>query len=365
MNTLRKIIHVDMDAFFASIEQRDNPELLGKPVIVGGKPNSRGVVAACSYEAREFGVRSAMPCAKAHRLCPDAIFVRPRMTRYREISAVIMTLFHQFTDLVEPLSVDEAFLDVTVNKKNNPSASLLAKEICAKIYTETKLTASAGVSCNKFLAKVSSDMNKPNGITVITPGEALHFLDELPVRKFFGVGPVTEKKMKKLGITNGKILRTFSREKLINHFGKSGSFFYDIVRGHDNRPVQAVRARKSIGNETTFHEDIIETDTLYSILQSLASRIEETLQKKKMHGFTLTLKVRYHDFTTVTRSVTSSHQIRTKEDIMELVPRLVQATEAGRKAVRLLGLSLSKLQDNNKATPVQLRLPFTRIPRKS
>ena len=225
MDTLRKIIHVDMDAFFASIEQRDNPELVGKPVVVGGKPNGRGVVAACSYEAREYGIRSAMPCAKAFRLCPEAVFVRGRMERYREVSAQIMTIFHQYTDLVEPLSVDEAFLDTTINKKGNPSASILAREICEQIYKETGLTASAGVSCNKFLAKVSSDINKPNGITVITPDNALQFLDTLPVRKFFGVGKVTEEKMKKLGITNGKILRTFSRADLVRYFGKSGHFF--------------------------------------------------------------------------------------------------------------------------------------------
>ena len=358
MDSLRKIIHVDMDAFFASVEQRDNPKLKGKPVIVGGNPQGRGVVAACSYEARRFGVHSAMPRAKASRICPAGIFVRPRMDRYREVSCQIMEIFHQYTDLVEPLSVDEAFLDATINKKKNPSASLLAKEICAQIYKETGLTASAGVSCNKFLAKVSSDINKPNGITVITPDQAIPFLDQLPVSKFFGVGKVTEKKMLLLGIKDGKTLRKFSREDLQFHFGKSGSFFYDIVRGFDKRPVQVSRTRKSVGSETTFQEDVIEMETIFSVLENLAKKISYSLEKKDFYGFTITLKVRYFDFSTVTRSVTIQTPMQSEKEVSAQIPRLLQMTEAGRKSIRLLGISISKLVDKDNLTPRQLPLPF-------
>lgn len=358
MESVRKIIHIDMDAFYASVEQRDNPQLKGKPVVVGGNPRSRGVVAACSYEARRYGIRSAMPCARAYRLCPEAIFVRPRMDRYREVSSQIMNIFKSYTDIIEPLSLDEAFLDTTINKMKNPSASLLAKEICAKIYKETGLTASAGVSCNKFLAKVSSDINKPNGITVITPDQAIPFLDKLPVGKFFGVGKVTEKKMLLLGIRNGKHLRQFSREDLVFHFGKSGGFFYDIVRGIDNRPVKPSRKRKSVGNETTFQEDIIEMEMILSILESLAHRVSETLIKKNLYGYTATLKVRYFDFSTVTRSVTVHTPMKTEKDIMVQIKKLVKDTEAGKKSIRLLGVSISKLGTIGQSQPIQLPLPF-------
>lgn len=358
MESVRKIIHIDMDAFFASVEQRDNPQLKGKPVIVGGNPKGRGVVAACSYEARRYGVRSAMPCSKAYRLCPAAVFVRPRLDRYREVSLEIMSIFQQYTDLIEPLSLDEAFLDVTENKKQNPSASRLAHEICRRIFEQTALTASAGVSCNKFLAKVSSDINKPNGITIITPEQAEPFLDKLPVGKFFGVGKVTEQKMNQLGIKNGLHLRQFSREDLAFHFGKSGSFFYDIVRGIDNRPVEPSRERKSIGNETTFQEDIIEMEMINSVLESLARRVGATLSRKECYGLTLTLKVRYFDFSTITRSITVQTPIRTGEHIMHYLARLLPETEIGRKSVRLLGLSVSKLYMLEEMLPYQLPLPF-------
>lgn len=347
-----------MDAFFASVEQKDNPHLKGKPVIVGGNPKGRGVVAACSYEARRYGVHSAMPCAKAYRLCPAAVFVRPRLDRYREVSSQIMAIFQQYTDIIEPLSLDEAFLDVTTNKKQNRSAGLLAGEICRHIYEQTGLTASAGVSCNKFLAKVSSDVKKPNGITIITPEQAVPFLDKLPIGKFFGVGKVTEKKMHQLGIKNGLHLRQFSREDLCFHFGKSGSFFYDIVRGIDTRPVQPSRERKSIGNETTFQEDILELETINSVLESLAERVGNSLARKECYGLTLTLKVRYFDFSTITRSITVQTPIRTAEHISHYLSRLIPDTEIGRKSVRLLGVSVSKLYLLEDMMPYQLTLPF-------
>src|SRR5210317_1660639 len=238
MQSIRKIIHIDMDAFYASVEQRDRPELKGKPVIVGGDPQSRGVVAACSYEAREFGIHSAMASATAYRLCPDAVFIRPRFDVYRAVSSEIRKIFCEYTDLVEPLSLDEAFLDVTKNYMGMPSATLIAKEIKRKIYCKTgKLTASAGVSFNKFIAKVASDMNKPDGITVITPDMAEEFIDQLPIRKFFGVGKVTEAKMRSLGIQTGADLKRFQKEKLVEIFGKSGSYFFDIAHGMEHRPV--------------------------------------------------------------------------------------------------------------------------------
>ncbi|MDH3349896.1 MAG: DNA polymerase IV, partial [Desulfobulbaceae bacterium] len=256
INQQRKIIHIDMDAFFASVEQRENPHLKGLPVIVGGNPHGRGVVSACSYEARTYGIHSAMSCAKARRLCPKAIFIRPHMERYKEVSQTIMAIFHETSSLVEPLSLDEAFLDVTINKKKNPSATLLAQELRSQIFRKTGLTASAGVSCNKFLAKIASDINKPDGITVITPEEVLPFIGKLPVRKFYGVGKVTERKMHALGIKTGGDLRRFQRSELLHYFGKSGIFFHDIVRGIDNRPIIAERSRKSIGSETTLSKDV-------------------------------------------------------------------------------------------------------------
>ena len=346
-----------MDAFFASIEQKDNPALKGKPLIVGGTPQSRGVVAACSYEARRFGIHSAMPCAKAARLCPHAIFTRPRMGRYKEISLKIMEIFRQYTPLVEPLSVDEAFLDVTVNNDNNPSATILAEKICRHIYRDLQLTASAGVSFNKFLAKVASDINKPNGIATIPPEKALEFLASLPIRKFYGVGKATERKMLQFGIATGYDLRQLEEEKLVFHFGKIGSFFYDIVRGIDNRPVEPVRIRKSIGCETTLSTDTDDITKINSILAELAEDLDHSLKKKNIGGHNLTLKVRYLDFTTITRSLTVKAPICCAGDIIPLLPALLHTTSAGSRKIRLLGLSVSKLVDD-KSTPRQLKLPF-------
>lgn len=354
---MRKIIHIDMDAFYASIEQKDHPALRNRPLIVGGDPKGRGVVAACSYEARKFGIRSAMPCSRAAKLCPQAIFTPPRMERYVEVSSQIMAIFRNYTPLVEPLSLDEAFLDVTAIADLHPSATLLAARICREIFEELQLTASAGVSFNKFLAKVASDYRKPRGLTTVPPIQAQSFLDSLPIRKFFGVGEVTEKKMLSLGITCGAQLRCWEESDLILHFGKIGSFLHDIVRGIDDRPVEPLRLRKSIGSETTLahdSDDLMEIDT---ILTALAGDIADSLRRKKKSGYTVTLKVRYHDFVTITRSATSRNPLTSASDLLALLPNLLAATEIGSKKVRLLGLSLSKLVDSC-SRPRQLKLPF-------
>lgn len=347
-----------MDAFYASVEQRDSPELKGKPVIVGGDPGGRGVVAACSYEARRYGIHSAMPCGKAVKLCPHAVFIRPDISRYREVSIEIMSIFRQYSNLVEPLSLDEAFLDITQNKKNIISATWIAEMICKQIHEETGLTASAGVSFNKFLAKVASDLNKPNGISVITPQEADRFIARLPIGKFFGVGKVTEKKMNNLGIHTGGDLRKYDKQLLIHHFGKAGSHFYNIVRGIDDRQVKISRKRKSIGTETTLQHDISDLREIRAILDRLAEKVERSLLNKECGGSTLTLKVRYSDFTTVTRSITPKDPIFTKEDIQTYIPRLLQSTDAGRQKIRLLGVTISKLTNEKKTGPFQLELPF-------
>ena len=354
----RKIVHIDMDAFFASVEQLDNPELRGRPVIVGGSPKSRGVVAACSYEARRFGIHSAMPSARAILLCPGALFVRPRMARYKEVSDQVMEIFRRCTDLVEPLSLDEAFLDVTDCRHHKGSATLIAQDIRRQIHLATGLTASAGISCNKFLAKVASGLHKPDGMSVILPEDALDFLARLPIGKFFGVGRVTEKRMQQLGIHTGFDLRRFRREELTLHFGKAGSFFYDIVRGRDFRPVQASHVRKSIGSESTLAQDTLDLPEIFDILQTLSQEIETSLVKHQQGGSTITLKVRYHDFTTITRSHTVSCPVFCHQDIFRHIPNLLKCTEAGRKKIRLLGISVAKLTEKDKKQARQLQLPF-------
>lgn len=358
LSNQRKIIHIDMDAFFASVEQLDNPGLRGQAVIVGGPPGSRGVVAACSYEARKFGIHSAMPSARAAALCPAAVFVRPRMARYKEFSGLIMDIFRSYTALVEPLSLDEAFLDVSGCRQHRGSATLIAGEICSRIRRETGLTASAGVSCNKFLAKVASGLDKPCGMSVILPEQALGFLGTLPIGKFFGVGRVTEQRMRQLGIHTGHDLRQRSREELNRYFGKAGSFFYDIVRCIDNRPVQSTHIRKSIGSEVTLERDTGDLTEMFEILLDLAADVEAALAAHRQGGSTITLKVRYRDFSTVTRSVTLPFPVFDREEIFAHVPRLLHATEAGRKKVRLLGISLAKLTEKDKKQPRQLPLPF-------
>ena len=364
MQPTRKIIHIDMDAFYASVEQRDRAELRGQPVIVGGDPKSRGVVAACSYEAREFGIHSAMASSTAYRLCPDAVFIRPRFDVYRSVSSDIRKIFCEYTDLVEPLSLDEAFLDVTENYMNMASATLIAREIKKNIFDRTgKLTASAGVSFNKFIAKVASDMNKPDGITVITPEMADEFIDGLPIRKFFGVGKVTEEKMLNLGIKTGADLKRYRKEQLVQLFGKSGSYFYNIAHGMDDRPVEPNRIRKSIGKETTLIEDIDDTNRMFEILENIADRLENSLNKREAKGRTITLKLKYFDFQSITRSVTIDEPADSASVIMKYVRPLLSKTEADKKKVRLLGISISNFDDQetgsaNVCKYRQLPLPF-------
>jgi len=357
----RKIIHIDMDAFYASVEQRDRPELRGLPVIVGGPPKSRGVVAACSYEARAFGVHSAMPSVRAQQVCPQAVFLRPRMARYQEVSSQIMALFRRYTPLVEPLSVDEAFLDVTDNLLGEPSATRIAQAIRAAIGEATGLTASAGVSYNKFLAKIASGHNKPNGITVIPPDQAKTFIAALPIGKFYGVGRVTEQKMLDQGIRTGADLLRFSRQEMVGLFGKTGHFFYEMARGQDLRPVEPVRVRKSIGSETTFAEDILDYARLSAELYQIVSQVARVLAQKQTGGRTLSLKVRYSDFTTITRSCTTAQGFFSAADILAPLPRLLGATEAGRRKIRLLGVTVANLCSEQEARRMRVRqllLPF-------
>ncbi len=348
-----------MDAFYASVEQRDNPQLRGQPVVVGGSPDSRGVVATCSYEARRFGIHSAMSCARAYRLCPQVIFVRPRFDAYREVSQQIRGIFLQYTDLVEPLSLDEAYLDVTSNKPNIQSATWVAQIIRQKIKSETRLTASAGVSYNKFLAKIASDIKKPDGLTIVTPEQAEQFIAQLPIRRFHGVGRVTEKKMEKLGIFTGSDLRQHSLQELDRNFGKSGEYYFNIARGIDLRPVVPNRVRKSIGKETTLTEDIADQGQMLTIIGALAEKVAALLQAKQTSGLTLTLKVKYADFEIVTRSISREMPIETADEIMVLSEKLLLKTAAGDRAVRLLGVTISHLTTDIPADePLQLELPF-------
>lgn len=334
-----------MDAFFASVEQRDNPEYRNKPLIVGGKPDSRGVVAACSYEARRYGIHSAMPSSRAYRLCPEAIFVSTRFSAYKEVSAEIHQVFQEFTDIIEPLSLDEAYLDVSDSVGFSGSATLIAKEIKRQIYEKTELKASAGVSYNKFLAKIASDMDKPDGLYVIKPEEGAAFVEALPIRKFFGIGKSTEAKMKKMDIHTGADLKRLSLDELLQRFGKSGHFYYDIVRGKDERPVRTNRVRKSIGAETTFSEDIIQKEDLYPILEKLATKVEANMQTRKVQARTVTLKVKYHDFEQITRSHTLEEDYSTKEVLLKQAKDLMHKTEIGQRAVRLIGITASSLSN--------------------
>ncbi|NJB71302.1 DNA polymerase-4 [Saonia flava] len=357
---LRKIIHVDMDAFYASVEQLDDPTLKGKPIAVGGA-EKRGVVSAASYEARKFGVRSAMSGYLAKKNCPELIFVKPRYSRYTEISKKIRSIFFDYTDLVEPLSLDEAYLDVTVNKKGNPSATLIAKEIRERIYNELGLNASAGISINKFIAKIASDYNKPNGQKTVNPEEVLQFLEELEIRKFHGVGKVTTEKMYKLGIFTGKDLKAKSLEFLDSHFGKSGRYYYYVVRGIHDSAVKSSRIAKSIGAERTFHENLSSEIFMLERLENIANELERRLKKSKIAGKTITLKIKYSDFTLKTRSKTLTYFIADKNLILETAKELLYQ-EKLENSVRLLGISLANLntdkkekQPQKKAVTVQLK----------
>lgn len=337
----RKIIHVDMDAFFASVEQLDNPELRGKPIAVSGG-EVRGVVSAASYEARKFGVRSAMSGALAKKLCPDLIFVATRFDRYKEISKKVHQIFYEYTDLVEPLSLDEAYLDVTKNKKNNPSATLLATEIRAKILKVTGLNASAGISVNKFIAKVASDINKPNGQKTIPQDEVLSFLEDLPIEKFYGIGKVTRAKMFQLGIFSGKELKSKSQEFLETHFKKSGLYYYNIVRGVHNSEVKTHRIRKSVAAEHTFQENLTSEIYMLEELEKIAAVLEKRLLASKVSGKTLTLKIKYSDFSQQTRSKTLPYFVKDKSILLDTVQELLYQDTLD-NSVRLLGISVTNL----------------------
>lgn len=357
-STIRKIIHIDMDAFYASVEQRDFPEYRGKPVAVGGS-GQRGVVAAASYEARRFGVRSAMSSARAKQRCPQLIFVKARFDVYREVSQQIRTIFRQYTDLVEPLSLDEAYLDVTENKQGIQSAIRIAMNIRQQIRAETRLTASAGISCNKFLAKVASDINKPDGWKVILPEEAEAFLEALPIERFHGIGKVTAQKMRRLGITSGAELKQQSQETLYHRFGKVGHYYYNIVRGNDTRTVNPTRIRKSISAERTFEDDLCTRTELLVQVHRVAEILMDRMERAQAQGVTLTLKVKYADFTQITRSVTQKRTINELATIKTLAEGLLYHIDINEKPVRLLGIGLANLlPQNEKAPGVQLRFEF-------
>lgn len=336
---LRKIIHIDMDAFFASVEQRDNPELRGKPVAVGHS-SKRGVVAAASYEARKYGVHSAMPSVQASRLCPHLIFVPGRMHIYKEVSKQVHEIFREYTDLIEPLSIDEAFLDVTENNKEIPLGVTIAREIKEKIKKQLQLTASAGVSYNKFLAKIASDIRKPDGLCTIHPEQALDFISDLPIESFWGVGPVTAKKMHRLGIHTGVDLRETSLQTLMRHFGKSGQLYYDFSRGVDLRPVESERVRKSVGCENTLEKDLKLKSSFIIELYHVATELVVRLEKSEFRGNTLTLKIKFNDFSQVTRSQTLEHPIYKLKEILALAKKLFQTIEE-KRPIRLIGLSVS------------------------
>ena len=357
INPNRKIIHVDMDAFYASVEQMDNPDLRGKPVAVGGN-EIRGVVSAASYEARKFGVRSALSGALAKKYCPELIFVRPRFDRYKEISQKIRKIFYDYTDLVEPLSLDEAYLDVTQNKKGNPSASLIAQEIRLRILNEVGLSASAGISVNKFIAKVASDVNKPNGQKTVPPDDVISFLEDLPIRKFYGVGKVTTEKMYQLGIFTGLDLKSKPIEFLEKHFGKSGTFYFNVVRGIHNSEVKPNRITKSVAAEHTFDENLTSEIFMQDRLETIAAELDRRLKKHKIAGKTVTLKIKYSDFTQQTRSKTLPYFISDQSLLFDTVKELL-FQERMKDSVRLLGISLSNLNTEIKKTiVVQLKFDF-------
>jgi DNA polymerase-4 len=353
---LRKIIHVDMDAFYASVEQRDNPLLKGKPVVVGGD-RERGVIAAASYEARKYGVRSAMSSVLAKRKCPHLIFVRPNFEKYKTVSREIREIFYEYTDLVEPLSLDEAFLDVTRAKKGKPSATLIAREIKSRIKEVTGLTASAGVSYCKFLAKVASDVNKPDGLFVITPDKAEDFLGKLAIDQFFGIGRKTAEKLNKQGIYTGADLKKMEQAALIRQFGKAGTYYYQIVRGIDDRPVISSRERKSLGAENTFAVDYTELDDLREQLAKIEEEVWRRLQRAQTFGRTLTLKIKFADFEQITRSRTQLDLFRTREAIHDVADELLVNEAPFVKGIRLLGLTLSNFP-HVESGPVQLTIEF-------
>nr|WP_319401533.1 DNA polymerase IV [uncultured Carboxylicivirga sp.] len=356
---VRKIIHIDMDAFFASVEQRDFPELKGKPVVVGGS-SERGVIAAASYEARKYGIHSAMPSRTAVKRCPHLIFQRHRFDVYKEVSRQIMSVFYEYTDLVEPLSIDEAFLDVTENKKGMKSATHIARDIKKRIKEETNLTASAGVSVNKFLAKIASDQRKPDGLFVIKPDEVMDFIDQLPIKKFYGVGKKTAEKMYALDIHNGKDLQKFDLSRLIHHFGKAGIYFYHVCRGEDDRPVRPHRERKSVGIENTFHNDLHDPQQIKHEMDELQKGLLKRLARSGKSGKTITLKVKFDNFEQMTRSKTVEYLIKTEKQLNELVQMVLREAPINRP-VRLLGLTVSNFPEDRMVDALQLEIDFKEV----
>jgi DNA polymerase-4 len=342
---IRKIIHIDMDAFYASVEQRDFPQYRGKPLAVGGSPTGRGVVATASYEARKFGVRSAMSSRKAIQLCPDIIFVFPRFEVYKSVSRSIREIFSRYTDLIEPLSLDEAFLDVTEDKLQIGSAMEIASQIKKAIKEELRLTASAGVSVNKFVAKIASDINKPDGLTFIGPSKVESFINNLPVEKFFGVGKVTADKMKSMQLFTGADLKKLSEDELVRSFGKTGHFFYNIVRGIDNREVQTHRETKSLGAEDTFTYDLSSLEEMNKELERIGVTVYDRLSKKQLKGRTITLKIKYSDFTQITRNFSFATPVGDLDTIIETAKSLLEKVDMEEKPVRLLGISLSNFHE--------------------
>lgn len=342
---VRKIIHIDMDAFYASVEQRDFPEYRGKPLAVGGSPTGRGVVATASYEARKFGVRSAMPSRQAIQLCPQIIFVHPRFEVYKTVSRSIREIFSRYTDLIEPLSLDEAYLDVTEDKMGIGSAMEIAKQIKKSIKEELNLTASAGVSINKFVAKIASDINKPDGLTFIGPSKIESFMDQLPVEKFHGVGKVTADKMKGMQLFTGSDLKKLTEDELVSHFGKTGHFYFKIVRGIDDRQVQTHRETKSLGAEDTFTYDLTTPDEMNKELDRIGVTVANRLEKSQLKGRTVTLKVKFSDFTQITRNHSFAHPVGDLDTITETAKQLLEKLDLEEKAVRLLGISLSNFHE--------------------
>jgi len=341
----RKIIHIDMDAFYASVEQRDFPEYRGKPLVVGGPPEGRGgVVATASYEARKYGIRSAMPSRTAQRLCPAAIFVYPRFDAYKAVSRQIREIFRRYTDIIEPLSLDEAYLDVTHDKQGIGSAIAIAKHIKQAIRDELQLTASAGVSVNKFVAKIASDMNKPDGLTFIGPSKIEAFMEQLPVEKFFGVGKVTAAKMKSMGFHTGADLKELSEAAMVQRFGKTGKFYYQIVRGIDRREVQPHRAAKSLSVEDTYQEDLTMPEEMRGELGKLVVRLVSRLRKAQLRGRTVTVKFKFHDFTIITRSQSFPEPINEEQRLLHAAMQILERTDLSGKRVRLLGVGVSNME---------------------
>lgn len=334
-----------MDAFYASVEQRDNPEYQGRPIAVGSSPQGRGVVATASYEARKFGVRSAMPSKQAIQLCPDIIFVTPRLDVYKKVSEQIRQIFHRYTDLIEPLSLDEAYLDVTEDKQNISSAIEIAKQIKQAVKDELRLTASAGISTNKFVAKIASDINKPDGLTFIGPSSIESFIEKLSVEKFYGVGKVTAEKMKKMNLHTGADLKKLSEHEMIQHFGKAGRFYFKIVRGIDDRPVEPNQETKSIGAEDTFLHDLSGIDEMNAELDKIARTVYNRLQKHQLKGRTITLKIKYSDFKQITRSRSLAKSINDLNTISTTAKELLSSTDLAGKKIRLLGITMSNFSE--------------------